>query len=329
MNDYSTKTVLITGANSGVGFEAAAQLAEAGWGTVILACRSEAKGEHARVKLRERTGRDPFEVLAIDTSEVGAAKRAVSELASRGAVVDFLVLNAGASGARPSFNADGVELTWASTLVGHHVLTMGMLASGLLAVDAHILIAGSEGARGMPGMTVHDIDKVAQERHGGDRAAAIESLARIKGPYAFNNMDEYVTAKLVVAWWAAALSRKVPAGMTVNAVSPGSAPSSSFGRGASAWMRLFMMPILKLLGPMMGMAGSIETAARRYVSAAEFTVKDSGHFFATADRKKLVGPLGIQTWPAYFVDSDKQEAGFDAVVKLTQTPYPVDAHAAA
>ena len=59
--------------NSGIGFEAAAQLAEAGWGNVILACRTEEKAEAARKLLVDRTGRDPFKVLAIDTSEVDSA----------------------------------------------------------------------------------------------------------------------------------------------------------------------------------------------------------------------------------------------------------------
>lgn len=45
--------------------------------------------------------------------------------------------------------------------------------------------------------------------------------------------------------------------------------------------------------------------------------EETGHFYATAHRKKLVGPVGIQTWPAYFTDERSQEAAFDALVKLT------------
>ena len=51
---------LVTGANSGVGYEAAAQLAEAGWGKVILACRSIEKAEAARDRLVARVGKNPF-----------------------------------------------------------------------------------------------------------------------------------------------------------------------------------------------------------------------------------------------------------------------------
>ena len=223
----------------------------------------------------------------------------------------------------------GVEIAWASTLVGHHVLTMRMLESGLLSSDAHILITGSEGARSnMPGMNVHDIDGVAKTHHAGDRAAAIDALSRIKGPYSFKNMNEYVTAKLVVAWWAAALSRRVPKGMTVNAVSPGSAPSSNFARHGSPFMKLFLVPMFKVVGPFIKMGGAIAPAANRYLQAGDFDVSKTGHFYATKDPKKAVGPLGIQTQPEYFIDETKQEAGFEAVVKMTGTPFPehVKAH---
>ena len=322
MNNHGDKTVLITGANSGLGFEAAAQFAEAGWGAVIFACRSEKKAEVARTQLVERTGNDPFRVLAVDTSEVASANAACDQLRERGETVDFLLLNAGASGAEPQFNSDGVEITWASTLVGHHTMTMRMLSDNLLNPGARIVIAGSEGARGnLPGMQVHNIGQIAKEHFDGNRIAAIDALARIKGPLPFINMNEYVTAKLVVAWWAAALSRKLPAGMTVNAVSPGSAPESGFGRDASLMLRI-MMPVMKTLGPFIGMAGSIGTAARRYVDAADLGDNETGHFYATAHRTKLVGPVGIQTWPAHITDEVSQEVGFEAVVKMTGVEFP-------
>lgn len=319
------KTALVTGANSGLGFEAAAQLADAGWGKVILACRSTDKAEAARAKLVERTGKDPFDVLAVDTSEVSSANAACEELSRRGIRIDFLLLNAGASSKDASFNSEGVEMTYASTLVGHHVMTMQALTNGLLSPNARIVIAGSEGARGnMPGMNVHDVERIATEDFGGDKVAAIEALSRLKTPAqaTFANMNEYVTAKLLVAWWAAALARKLPPGMTVNAVSPGAALATSFGRDAGAMMRMVMIPILKALGPLMGMAGTTAEGARRYLDAADFADDETGHFYATKRRKKLVGPMGIQTWPDYFGDDPSQEAAFDAIVKLTGVGFP-------
>jgi len=318
----ANQTVLVTGANSGVGFEAAAQLAEAGWGTVVLACRTEAKAEAAREQLVARVGKNVFVTLAIDTSEVASANAAADELEARGTFIDGLVLNAGASGAKPHYNHDGVEVTWASTLVGHHVLTMRLWAAGLLGDGARIIIAGSEGARGnLPGSKLLDIEGIAEAQFGGDMAAAIVALSKTAVQSEFANMREYVTAKLVVAWWAGALARHLPAGMTVNAVSPGSAPSSNFGRSAGGSMRL-MMGALKLIGPWIGMAASLEDAARRYVDALEFGPDETGLFFATAHPKRVAGPMGRQDSPAFFASRKGQEAAFEALVRLTRIGAP-------
>ncbi len=320
--------VLVTGANSGVGFEAAAQLAEAGWGTVILACRSVEKAEAARAVLRERVGKDVFATLAVDTSERDAAAAAADELIERGTPIDGLVLNAGASGSQAQYNSDGVEITWASTLVGHHVLTMRLWEARVLAPHARIVIAGSEGARGtLPGTPLHDVAAMARDRFGGDPVAAIVALAKTAAQDGFANMQEYVTAKLVVAWWAAALGRRLPRGMTVNAVSPGSAPGSNFARSAGFSMKM-LSAFMKILGPMVGMAGSLEVAAKRYVDALELDDDANGLFYATAHPKKLVGPMGLQDGFEQFGDVSLQEAGFEAVVRLTEVPAPASGLAA-
>ncbi len=322
MENTQKKLALVTGANSGLGFEAAAQLAEAGWGKVILACRSEEKGRAAQEELVGRTGVDPFDVLVIDTSEVDSAQKAADVLVGRGRKVDFLLLNAGASGGVPQYNRDGVELTWASTLVGHHVLAMRLLGDGLLSEHARIVIAGSEGARGnLPGMKVHDVRKIANEHFDGDLEDSIVALSRISTPFEFNNMREYGTAKMVVAWWAAALSRRLPPGMAVNCVSPGSAPGSNFARNAPAPMKL-MMTMMKIVGPLVKMGGSVREGAARYLAALEWSEEESGHFYATAHRKELVGPLSVQLWPEYFVDEELQEAGFRAVEIMTRVECP-------
>ena len=59
------RTALVTGANSGLGFEAARQLAELGYESIVLACRTEAKGDQARKELVELTGVDPFSTLTV------------------------------------------------------------------------------------------------------------------------------------------------------------------------------------------------------------------------------------------------------------------------
>ncbi|MEM1417754.1 MAG: short-chain dehydrogenase, partial [Myxococcota bacterium] len=244
----------------------------------------------------------------------------------------FLLLNAGASRKDPTFTSAGFEVTYASTLVGHHVLTLGLLERGLLAPKARIVFSGSEGARNnMPGMKLHDIGALAATHHEGDRVKTIESLMRLELPEQkpFTNMNDYVTAKLVVAWWTAALAERLPAGMTVNAVSPGANLATEFARDAPAAMRFVMLPMMKLLGGVMGMNGPIADGAKRYLDAAERGDDDSGHFYATAHPKKLVGPVGRQDGFPQFADAAGHAAAFAALERVTGVGFPESVPAAA
>src|SRR6059058_1625488 len=97
----------------------------------------------------------------------------------------------------------------------------------------------------------------------------------------------YADAKLIVAWWAAALARRLPPGMAVYAVSPGSAPDTKAVRNAGPALKWLLIPLIKLIP---GMSQTPETAARRYLQASEFGTDVSGQFFASAP-KKLTGPI--------------------------------------
>ncbi|MEA2001357.1 MAG: SDR family NAD(P)-dependent oxidoreductase, partial [Actinomycetota bacterium] len=140
MTDSNTnKTALVTGATSGLGFEAAAQLAESGYSRVTITGRSVDKAEAARTRLTARTGRDVFETLQMDLGKPGSVQIAATELASRGQKIDFLLLNAGmVSGSDLVKTDEGIEITSASSLIGHHQLTMQLLDDKLLCDHARI-----------------------------------------------------------------------------------------------------------------------------------------------------------------------------------------------
>lgn len=316
MNNHE-KTALVTGANSGIGFETAAQLAENGFGKVILVTRNLDKGETARAQLVERTGKNVFDLLAADLAEPESTSAAADELVKRQDTIDLLILNAGMStGSPPVFNSDGVELTFASAFIGHHVLTMRLLQSQLLSEHVRIVIAGSEGARGdVPGMKIPDFAEFSDEHFDGDLEAALETIARVQAPYDFKPMSAYVTAKVYVAWWAAALSRKLPQGMVVNAVSPGSVASTSFVRNQSFMMRRVMPPMMSIFGSLLGMDGPVSAAAQRYIDAGNFDDNTTGHFFASPPGKG-VGPLEIQK-NAHFLDRADQDAAWNVIVRLS------------
>ena len=325
MNTSNENVALVTGANSGIGFEAAAQLADAGFGTIILAARNKEKGEQAKALLAERTGKDVFETLAMDLGEPKSVDAAAAELSTRGAKIDVLLLNAGITKPPPvERNSNGIELTFAVANIGHHRFTMLLLEAGLLASHARIVMAGSEAARGdVPGMNLPEFQAYADEHHGGDLEVAFESMARAAPPFKFKQMDTYAISKSFAAWWSAVLASKLPEGMTVNTVSPGSAPQTDFARHSGFMMKHVMMPVMKVVGPMMSMAGTLEEAAKRYVTAAGYDDQTSGHFYASPP-KKLVGPVQIQQQP-HITSPVLQEASWNVMVKLSEIGYPAAA----
>jgi NAD(P)-dependent dehydrogenase (short-subunit alcohol dehydrogenase family) len=157
-----------------------------------------------------------------------------------------------------------------------------------------------------------DVPAFAAKRHQGNRTAAVEALIR-NGPnvkYVANNA--YADAKLIVAWWTAALARRLPAGMAVYAVSPGGATGTNVVRSAGWALRYLFIPIVNLIP---GMNQTPETAACRYIQASKFGTDLSGQFFASA-KGKFSGPIEVQLQP-HLHDRANQEAAWQAVVKVS------------
>ena len=208
--------------------------------------------------------------------------------------------------------AAGVEASQAP-LIGHHQLTVGLLRANLLSPNARIVIAGAEPARGgVPMFKYTDVPAFAAKYFQGDRTAAVEALMR-NGPnvkYVPNNA--YADAKLIIAWWVAALARRLPSGMAVYAVSPGGATATKVARNAGPLLKYLMIPIVNLIP---GMNQTPETAARRYLQASEFGTDVSGQFFASA-QGKFSGPIEAQRHP-HLHDRANQEAAWQAVVKVS------------
>ena len=79
-------------------------------------------------------------------------------------------------------------------------------------------------------------------------------------------------------------------------------------------MRIIILPIMKTIGPLMGMAGPISAAAGRYLDVSHYGKEDSGKFFASPS-KKAVGKLEEQR-TALLQDEAKQEEGYKLIVEL-------------
>src|SRR5580698_10101889 len=145
-----------------------------------------------------------------------------------------------------------------------------------------------------------------------DQTAAVEALLRNGPNVKYVPNRAYADAKLIIAWWTAALARRLPSGMAAYAVSPGGATATKVVRSASPMLKYLFIPIVNLIP---GMNQTPETAAGRYIQASEFGTDVSGQFFASA-QGKFSGPIEAQRHP-HLHDRASQEAAWQAVVKVS------------
>jgi NAD(P)-dependent dehydrogenase (short-subunit alcohol dehydrogenase family) len=304
---------LVTGATSGLGDAAARLLAREGWQEIIVTGRSLAAAQQAAARLAAENKTVIITALALDLDKPSSVQSALAELAKRGRPIDLLLLNAGmVPGKARVITAAGIEASQAP-LIGHHQLTVGLLRARLLSPNARIVIASAEPARGgVPMFKYTDVPAFAARCFRDDQTAAVEALIR-NGPHVkYAPNTAYADAKLIVAWWVAALARRLPSGMAVYAVSPGASNATNVARNAGLLLKYLMIPIVNLIP---GMNQTPETAARRYLQASEFGTDVSGQFFASA-QGKFSGPMEVQRHP-HLHDGANQEAAWQAVVKVS------------
>ena len=128
MPDQGGRIAVVTGANSGIGFETARVLAEHG-ATVILACRDVAKGEAAAARI---SGPGPVATAHLDLGSLASVRTAASEIHERHQRLDLLINNAGLMMPPYGTTSDGFELQFGTNHLGHFALT-GLLLDLLLA----------------------------------------------------------------------------------------------------------------------------------------------------------------------------------------------------
>jgi NAD(P)-dependent dehydrogenase (short-subunit alcohol dehydrogenase family) len=120
--DQRGKTVIITGANSGIGYEAALALADKG-AHVIMACRSLDKGETAAAQIRSTDPQGKVTVQHLDLADLSSVARFAEGFLAENQKLDILVNNAGVMAIPYRQTADGFEMQIGTNHFGHFALT--------------------------------------------------------------------------------------------------------------------------------------------------------------------------------------------------------------
>lgn len=141
--DLSGKHFVITGGNSGIGLECAAQLLAAG-GQVTLACRNPDKAAAAEGELAVRVPGAQVATVALDLSDLASVATAVQTLRSRGERIHGLLNNAGIMAIPRMETQDGFEMQLGTNHLGHFALTLGLLDL----IDDRVVNVSSQAHRG-------------------------------------------------------------------------------------------------------------------------------------------------------------------------------------
>jgi NAD(P)-dependent dehydrogenase (short-subunit alcohol dehydrogenase family) len=163
MPDQTGRTALVTGANSGLGFQTSLELARHG-ARVLMACRNPARADAALGRLRLEVPNATVELVAMDLASLASVEEAAADVASRVDALDLLVNNAGVMAVPEGRTVDGFETQLGTNHLGHFALT-GRLLPLLLAAPAARVVTVSSGAHIVGKIHFEDL----QAEHGYDR----------------------------------------------------------------------------------------------------------------------------------------------------------------
>jgi NAD(P)-dependent dehydrogenase (short-subunit alcohol dehydrogenase family) len=156
MPDLTDRRAVVTGANSGIGFEATVELARRG-AHVVMACRSRSRAEEARAALKERVdGAPTVDIMELDLADLSSVAAFAEAYADRFDTLDLLINNAGIMAIPRRETADGFEMQMGVNHFGHFALT-GRLVDVLEATPGARVVTVSSGAHRFGSIRFHDI----------------------------------------------------------------------------------------------------------------------------------------------------------------------------
>ncbi len=234
------KTALVTGANTGIGLETAAALAEMG-ASVVLTARDESKGQGAVEQIRRRHPNADVHAGLVDFSRLDDVRRFATEFENRHDKLHVLVNNAGAMLSERSTTPDGLETTFQVNHLGPFLLTNLLLDKIKASAPARIVNVASTAHRGGS----LDFDDLQSEN-------------------GYNGMRVYGTSKLCNILFTRELARRLEGtGVTANSLHPGTVRTGFGQDGDSKGFMRFGLAFIRpfILSPAKGARTQIHLAS--------------------------------------------------------------------
>ncbi|MFP5229127.1 MAG: oxidoreductase [Acidobacteriota bacterium] len=303
------KLAWITGANSGIGYHTALELARAGC-AVVLACRDLGKAEAARARILTDVPRAELEVELLDLASLDSVRAAANRFLRTGRRLDLLINNAGVM-ALPArrVTKDGFELQLGTNHFGHFALT-GLLLPSLLKEQSTQQAPGAARAR------VVTVSSIAH------RGAKLE-FANLQWESGYKPWPAYRRTKLANLLFGFELQRrleraKAPAISIV--AHPGVSNTNLFaaGPGQGGGLPAKLIPLLLPLFAQSDAQGAWPT-----LYAATSPEADGGHFYGPDGFREMRGyPVGVRAETQAY-DEAMAERLWAVSEKLTGVQYPL------
>jgi NAD(P)-dependent dehydrogenase (short-subunit alcohol dehydrogenase family) len=248
--DLSGKSIMVTGATSGIGEVTARELAQRG-AEVILVSRNPAKCRRKTEQIQAETGNPRVSYLAADLSSQEQIRNLVQSFQEKFAQLDVLVNNAGGFFWERRESGDGIEMTLALNHLNYFLLTHLLLDSLLSSPEPRIVNVSSDAHRG------HQLDFEDLELENGYSANKAYGRSKLANLYFTYELDRRLA------------DRKI----TVNALHPGFV-ATNFAREGRSLLR-YLMPVVQLFArsPEKGAQTSLYLAGSPEVSGV------SGKYF--------------------------------------------------
>ena len=202
--DLTNRTIIVTGANSGIGKAASIQLAELG-AYVVMMCRNKERGEQALQDVRSASKSDKVELILVDMSSQESVNNAVSQFLGKHSRLDVLIHNAANfdhSQKKPVITADGIETVFATNHVNIFLMTELLLETLKNSAPSRIITVASKGLMTYPFLDIE--------------------FDNLKGEKKFNLQHAYYHAKQAQVMYTFDLAERLKGtGVTVNCVRVG------------------------------------------------------------------------------------------------------------
>lgn len=274
-----SKTVVITGGNSGIGLAIAHDLAKRG-ATVCLACRDQVKAAAAREEILRSSPGATVELYELDLASFDKIRAFVANFASRHDRLDALINNAGAVPTRQQFTAEGFELQFGGNYLGPFLLTHLLMPL--------LQVAADEGGPGRGDARIVHLSSIAH-------TIGRIDLDTAKGRKPYRVLPAYAQSKLGNLMFSMALARRLPKGITSQAMHPGGVASPLY-RDIPGWQYAVMKPFL--IGPEQAgkLAGELAVDPKRQgETGGYFSIQHPRILTATARNRALQDVLYQQS----------------------------------